>query len=82
MNNLPKDWWKSKTVWAGLIASAWPLVQLGAQVFGVSDALPSQGDLADDIMSGVTLVSAGLAVYGRVTASAPIAKASTPKVAS
>jgi len=76
MNNLPKNWWASKTIWASVLATVWPILMFLSKQFGFD--LPAADTVAGALGDIGTVVLSVIAIYGRVTASAPIAKPSTP----
>lgn len=76
MNDLPKNWWASKTIWASVLATVWPILLFLSKQFGFE--LPAADTLAGALGDVGTVVLSAIAVYGRVTAKAPIAKPSTP----
>jgi hypothetical protein len=77
MNDLPKGWYTSKTIWASLLTTVWPLIIALSGALHI--ALPAPDSIANVLASAGTVAMAALAIYGRVTAKAPIAKPSTPK---
>jgi hypothetical protein len=77
MDNLPKNWFTSKTIWASLLTTVWPLIIALSGALHIT--LPAPDSIANVLASGGTVAMAALAIYGRVTAKAPIAKPSTPK---
>lgn len=78
MNDAPIPWYASKTTWAGIVAAILPIANQLSLQFHLT--LPSQQIIVDDLTALGTVVAAGIAIYGRITATAPIAKPSTPKV--
>ena len=60
-----KDWWKSKTVWAGIATIA-----VGA--FGIDGVSPDE--LAAQADKIITAVLGVIAIYGRLTAKTEIGK--------
>ena len=59
-----KEWYKSKTVWGGLIA-------VGAAVasgFGVVVDADTQSQISDLIVVGIGAIGGLIAIYGRVKA--------------
>lgn len=80
MTDLPKNWYTSKTVWASILTTIYPLIMvLGKQL---DFPTPDPDSVAGVLSAAGTVVAAGIAIYGRVTAKTPIAKPSTPSVAS
>lgn len=77
MNNLPKNWWTSRTIWASLVAGLMPIAAIASQYLGF--VLPSQDTVVNDLTALGTVVSAGIAIWGRVAAQAPIATSSNSK---
>lgn len=78
MNDLPKGWWTSKTIWASLLTTVWPLIIAVSGALHIT--LPAPDSVANILASVGTVAMAAIAIYGRVTAKAPIAKPSTPAV--
>lgn len=62
--NMAKYWYKSKTVWGGLIAVGAAI----AGAFGVSMDADTQNKIADYIVVGVGAVGGLVAIYGRFKA--------------
>jgi len=72
MNDTPKPWYASKTTWAAIVAAILPVAnQLSLQLHLT---LPDQQIIVDDLTALGTVVAAGIAIYGRITAKAPIGK--------
>ena len=70
MNDIPKNWYASKTVWGGILALVVPMLGLVLHL-NISDAQVQE--VATDL-SLIGGAAAGLwAIYGRLKASAPIA---------
>jgi len=63
-----KSWYLSKTVWGGLITVAASF----AGMFGLSIGLETQGELADYMVMGATVIGGLVAIYGRIKASKTI----------
>jgi len=61
---MPKEWYKSKTVWGGIIAVGAAI----AGAFGISLDVATQYQISDYIVVGVGAVGGLLAIYGRVKA--------------
>lgn len=78
MNDLPKGWYASKTIWASILTTIWPLFLVLAKQFNIP--LPDADSTAALLATVGTIVAAAVAIWGRVNASAPIAKPSTPAV--
>jgi len=76
MNDLPKNWWASKTIWASVLATVWPILLFLSKQFGFD--LPASDTVSGALGDIGTVVLSVIAIYGRVTAKAPIAKPSTP----
>ncbi|MBR0556345.1 hypothetical protein J5J10_11715 [Ciceribacter sp. L1K23] len=63
-----KEWYRSKTVWGGLIAVAAPLLDLAG--FPIDQAM--QADLSDKLALLAASVGGLLAIWGRLTATSTI----------
>jgi hypothetical protein len=60
-----KVWWQSKTVWGSVLA----FLATALSFFGVSLDVGFQAEIVNFLMA---LIGAGLAIYGRFVASAPL----------
>lgn len=78
MNDAPAPWYASKTIWASLLTPAWPALAILATQFQL--VMPDEQVVVVDLAAVGSIVSAAVAIYGRVMASRPIAKPSTPMV--
>jgi hypothetical protein len=63
----PKPWWQSRGMWGALMV----LVAQGAQMAGLEI---DSAALTDAVLSGITLLGAVLAWWGRVKATRPISR--------
>lgn len=78
MNDQPVSWYASKTIWASILTPVWPAIAVLATQFHL--VLPDEQVVVVDLAAVGSIVSAAVAIYGRVMASRPIAKPSTPMV--
>jgi len=60
-----KVWWQSKAVWGSLLG----LVAMALSFFHIDLDIGLQADIVNGLMG---LIGAGLAIYGRFTANAPL----------
>ena len=60
-----KLWWQSKAVWGSLLS----LLAMALSFFHVDLDIGLQADIVNGVMA---LIGAGLAIYGRFTAAAPL----------
>jgi len=68
MDNEAKYWWESRTVIAGLVA----MLASALSLMGVEIPFSEQLILADIAFEMITLISGGVAVWGRVIATKKI----------
>ena len=61
---MPKEWYKSKTVWGGLIAVGSAI----AGACGIIISADTQDQIAELVVVGASAVGGLLAIYGRVKA--------------
>ena len=61
---MPKEWYKSKAIWGGLIAVGSAI----AGAFGVIISADTQDQIAELVVVGASAVGGLLAIYGRVKA--------------
>jgi hypothetical protein len=67
-----KEWWKSRTIVAGLVSVGVSALSMAGLELPIATPL-----LSDMVFSAITLVTGGVAIWGRVNAStaiAPVAK--------
>jgi len=67
---MPKEWYKSKTVWGGLIAVG----AAAAGAFGIVVDQDTQDQVAELAVTVATAVGGLLAIYGRIKADQEIKK--------
>jgi|14_taG_2_1085336.scaffolds.fasta_scaffold00167_11 hypothetical protein len=63
-----KEWWKSRTIVAGLVSVGVSALSMAGLELPIATPL-----LSDMVFSAITLVTGGVAIWGRVNASATIA---------
>lgn len=61
---MPKEWYKSKTVWGGLIAVG----AAAAGAFGIAIDEGTQDQIAELAVVAATAIGGLLAIYGRIRA--------------
>lgn len=66
-----KGWYKSKTVWAGIVTALLGVLAL----FGIGD-----GTNAETVVNAIFAVLGVIGVYGRVTATEAIVTPATPTI--
>lgn len=59
-----KDWYKSKTIWAGVVT----IISSAAAGFGYPIEADIQSGIIEIVLTIVTSVSGMVAIYGRITA--------------
>lgn len=67
-----KPWYTSKTIIASILAPIWPSVAIILGQFHI--VAPGIDIIVTDFAALGTIISAGIAIYGRLHATAPIGK--------